>query len=349
MQVYKRELGGLAVPFLCLWLSPSGGISPGGIPRKVFQHVLPAGLEFVSNEPQPEHPAPEGVFLIVRLRLLGGGFLLGQGLVRYRQAELNVCFDFPCVEGAVEKPELYSPFGEGGVEVKAMVPAVVVMFIPSEGGLDVPDVGKFFHGLGLRFVQLVKEGAVRLLAISAFSDRVDLEGMVDHVFLAGHQVHQVPQGFRGELLGAHMDVDPAGSVHQGSSLSQRPYHFLQLRDVIVGKDGADYFRAVVPGGAFNLAAYLSLRPDAGVAHGFPGSALVIASGVGIVGPTFMGAPPGSEEFGHQVGSLFSRNPRHFHFNPEVQCFHYSRHPFARFVCSLACVYITLNAHNSKGF
>jgi hypothetical protein len=33
----------------------------------------------------------------------------------------------------------------------------------------------------------------------------------------------------------------------------------------------------------------------------------------------------------------------------VQCFHPSRHPFARFVCSLACVYITLNAQNSKGF
>ena len=311
--------------------------------------MLPAGLEFVSDQPKPKHPAPESVFLVVRLRLLGGGFILGQGLMGHRQAELDVCLDFPCVEGSVEKPELDGPFGKGGVEVEAVVPAVVVMFIPAKGCLDVPDVGEFVHGLGLFFVQLVKEGAVRLLAVSAFPQRVDLEGMVDHVFLAGHQVHQVPQGFRGELFGSHMDVDPAGGVHQGSGLSQGPDHFLQLRNVIVGKYGAHHFRPIVPGGAFNLAAHLSLRPYAGVIHGFPGSALVILGGVGIVGSAFIGAPSCSEETGHQVGSLFSRNPRHFHFNPEVQCFHPSRHPFARFVCSLACVYITLNAHNSKGF
>lgn len=309
----------------------------------------PAGLEFFPDEPQPEHPAPEGVFLVVRLRLSGGGFLLGQGLMGHRQAELDVCLDFPGVKGAVEKPEFHRPFGEGGVEVEPVVAAVVVMVIPAVGGLDVPGVGKSCHGPGLLFVQFPQEVSIRLLAVSGFPEGVDLEGMVNHVFLAGHQVHQVPQGFRGELFGSHMDVDPAGGVHHGPALSQGPHQFLQLRDVIVGKDGAHHFRPVVPGGAFDLAAHLSLGPDAGVAHGFPCPILVIPGGVGIVGPAFIGAPSCPEETGHQAGSLFSRNPRHFHFNPEVQCFHNPRHPFARFVCSLACVYITLNAHNSKGF
>ena len=336
-------------PFPCLWLPPSGGVSPGGIPGEVFQHVEPAGLEFFPDKPQPEHPAPEGVFLVVRLRLSGGGFLLGQCLMGHRQTELDVCLDFPGVEGAVEKPEFHRPFGEGGVEVEPVVPAVVVMFIPTKGCLDVPDVGKFCHGSGLLLVQFPEEGFICLLAVSGFPEGVDLEGMVDHIFLAGHQVYQVPQGFRGELLGSHMDVNPAGGVHQGPGFSQGPYQFLQLRDVVVGKDGAYHFRPVVPGGALDLAAHLSLRSDAGVAHGFPCPSLVIQGGVGIVGSAFIGAPSCSEETGHQVGSLFSRNPRHFHFNPEVQCFHPSRHPFARFVCSLACVYITLNAQNSKGF
>lgn len=315
----------------------------------MFQHVQPAGLEFVSDEPQPQHPAPEGVFFVVRFRLSGGGFLLREGLMGHRQAELDVCLDLPGVEGAVEKPELYRPFGKGGVEVEAVVPAAVVMVFSAKGCLEVPDIGELFHGLGLLSIQFLQEGVVGLPAVSAFPDRVDLEGMVDHVFLAGHQVHQVPQGFRGELLGTHMDVDPAGSVHQGPGFSQGPHQFLQLRDVVVGKDGAHHFRAVLGGGAFNPAAHFSLCLDAGVAHGLPGPSLFVGGGPGVVGSALMAPPACSEEAGHQVGSLFSRNPRHFHFNPEVQCFHNSRHPFAKVVCSLACVYITLNAHNSKGF
>lgn len=315
----------------------------------MFQQVQPAGLEFVSNEPQPEHPAPEGVFLVVRFRLSGGGFLLGQGLMGHCQTELDVCLDFPSVEGAVEKPEFHRPFGEGGVEVEPVVPAAIVMFIPTKGCLDVPDVGKFCHGSGLLLVQFPEEGFICLLAISAFPDRIDLESMVNHVFLACHQVHQVPQGFRSELLGSHMDVDPAGAIYQGSCFSQSPYHFLQLRDVIVGKDGANHFCAILIGSSFDLAVHLSLRPNAGITHGFPGSSLVIAGSVGVVGTAFMGTSSRPEKGAHQIGGLCSRNPRHFHFNPEVQCFHNSRHPFARFVCSLACVLITLNAHNSKGF
>ena len=327
----------------------SGGIAPCGIACEVFEEVEPAGLEFVADEPEAEHPAPESVFLIVRLRLSGGGFLLGQCLMGHRQTELDVCLDFPGVEGAVEKPEFHRPFGEGGVEVEPVVPAVVVMFIPTKGCLDVPDVGKFCHGSGLLLVQFPEEGFICLLAVSGFPEGVDLEGMVDHIFLAGHQVYQVPQGFRGELLGTHMDVDPAGSVHHGPCFSQGPYHFLQLRNVVVGKDGAHHFRAVFRRGAFNPAAHFSLGMDAGIAHDLPGPAQVVGGGPGVVDSALVGSPACSEETGHQVGSLFSRNPRHFHFNSEVQCFHNSRHPFAKVVCSLACVYITLNAHNSKGF
>ena len=62
-----------------------------------------AGLELVTDESEPEHPAPESVFLIVRFGLSGRGFLLGQGLMSDGQAELNVCLDFPSVECPVEK------------------------------------------------------------------------------------------------------------------------------------------------------------------------------------------------------------------------------------------------------
>ena len=76
-------------------LSPSsGGVAPCGVAREVFEEVEPAGLEFVTDESQPEHPASEGVFFIVRFGLPCRGLFLCEGLMDNRQAELDVSLDF---------------------------------------------------------------------------------------------------------------------------------------------------------------------------------------------------------------------------------------------------------------
>lgn len=87
--------------------------------REVFEEVEAAGLKFVADESEPEHPAPEGVFLIIRLGLPCRGLLLRESLMGDSQAELDVCLDFPGVKRPVEKPELDGSLGEGGVQGSA--------------------------------------------------------------------------------------------------------------------------------------------------------------------------------------------------------------------------------------
>ena len=54
----------------------------------MFEEVEAAGLEFVADESEPEHPASEGVFLIIRFGFPCRGFLLREGLMGDGQAEL---------------------------------------------------------------------------------------------------------------------------------------------------------------------------------------------------------------------------------------------------------------------
>jgi len=310
--------------------------------------VEAAGLKFVADESEPEHPAPEGVFLIIRLGLPCRGLLLRESLMGDSQAELDVCLDFPGVKRPVEKPELDGSLGEGGVQVQPVVAGAVVMMIPSVRRFLIPEVGDAVQGDRLFPVEILQESGVRLPAVPAFPRGVDLESAVNHVFLARHDVHQVPQGLCRELFGPDMDVDAAGLVGKSSGLAKRPHQFLQLRDVFVGKDGTDHFRAVEAGSICNVSVHLLLGNQAGVVHGFPFPSLFIPCSVGIVGSAFVPAFR-PEEAGHEAGGPASRNPCHFHFDSKVQCFHNHLCPFYVCVCSFGTLYITLKAHNSKLF
>ena len=307
-----------------------------------------AGLEFVADESEPEHPASEGVFLIVRFGLPCRGLLLREGLMGDGQAELDVCLDFPGVERPVEKPELDSPFGKGGMQVQPVVAGAVVMMVPSVRCFLIPEVGDAFQRVQLFPIEFLQESGVCLPAVPAFPRGVDLEGAVNHLFLTRHDVHQVPQGLGGEPFGPDMDVDAAGLVGKGPGLAEHPHQFLQLRDIFVGKDGADHFCTVEAGSVCNIAVHLLLGNQAGVIHGFPFPSLFIPCSVGIVGSAFVPAIR-PEEAGHEAGGPASRDPCHFHFDSKVQCFHNHLCPFYMCVCSFGTLYITLKAHNSKLF
>ena len=314
----------------------------------MFEEVEAAGLEFVADESEPEHPASEGVFLIVRFGFPCRGFLLREGLMGDRKAELDVGLDFAGVESAVEKAELDGLFGESGMQVQPMVAGAVVVVVPSVWRFLIPEVGDAVQRIRLFPVEILEECGVRLPAVPAFPRGVNLEGAVNHLFLTRHDVHQVPQGLGGEPFGSDMDVDAAGLVGKGTGLAEHPHQFLQLRDVFVGKDGADHFRAVMVGSVHDFAVHLFLRNQAGIVHGFPFPSLLIPCGVGIIGSAFVPAIR-PEEAGHEAGSPASRDPCHFHFNAKVQCFHNHLCPFYMCACSFGTLYITLKAHNSKLF
>ena len=82
---------------------------------------MAAGLELVSVEAKAEEPTPEGVFLVVAYAWLAGCLDCVYCLCSDCKAELYVGFELPCVEGAVEKPELNRSLGEVSVKVKAVM------------------------------------------------------------------------------------------------------------------------------------------------------------------------------------------------------------------------------------
>ena len=329
---------------------PSGGcVSPCGIARQVLQKVVAAGLELVTDQAKAEHPAAEGIFFIVCFRFPCRGFLLGQRLMGHGKAELDVGFDFAGVEGAVEKAELDGPLGEGGVEVQAVVAATVVMHVPSVGGFHVPEICEFRHRRRPFLVEFLEELCVGLAAVAVFPARVDAQCAVDQVFLAVKDVHQIPQGLRCEPFRSHMDVDAAGAVGEGTGSAQGADEFLQARDVVVRKDGADHFGAVVRR-CFNSASTdLLFGIQAGIVHGFPFPSLSVFCDVGVVGAAFVVFAFRPEEGGHQAGRLAAGDSCHFDFDAKVLCFHNYLCPFYVCVCSFGTLYITLKAHNSKSF
>ena len=330
-------------------LFPSGGVSPGGVARQILKQVVAASFKFVANQTKAKHPAAEGVFFIVCFRFPSRSFLLGQRLMGHGKAELDVGFDFAGVEGAVEKAEFNGPFSEGSVEVQAVVAAAVVVHAPSVRCLHVPKIREFFHRRRPLLIQFFEELGICLAAVAAFPARVDVQSPVDQVFLAVKDIHQIPQGFRCKAFRANMDVDAAGAVGKSTGFAQGADEFLQFRNVLVGKDGADHFCAVVGRGVHGAAAHFLFRNQAGVIHGFPFPPLFIFCNVGIVGSACVVFASGPEEGGHQGGRLAAGNSCHFDFDAKVLCFHNFLCPFCMCVCSFGTLYITLKAHNSKVF
>ena len=96
--------------------------------------------EFLSDESEAEQPSAHRVFrILVLLRLRAGGF---DFLCQFaeRQAKLNVALELSGVDAVLlavlgcvelEKPEFNRAFCEGGVEVKHVVAAVVVVLCPA--------------------------------------------------------------------------------------------------------------------------------------------------------------------------------------------------------------------------
>ena len=215
--------------------------------------MFPCGGKFVSDEAQPEEPAPEGVFRIVGDRARRAGRFGAQRLCADGEAQLDVGFDLARVECAVEGAELDGVRGalggEGRVEVEQVVAAVVVVLPgthPPVGvcaaALPVPNPRKFVHGRGLAPVQFGEEtlldGAAP--ALSAFGRDAQSHGQ--QVFLGVDDVHQPPQALRGVLAEADVDVDAAGTVGLCARRPDGSDHRLHHLDVLVAAHWADHLR-----------------------------------------------------------------------------------------------------------
>ena len=81
--------------------------------------MFPCGGKFVSDEAQPEEPAPEGVFRIIGDRARRAGRFGAQRLCADGEAQLDVGFDLARVECAVEGAEFDGVLAEADVDVDA--------------------------------------------------------------------------------------------------------------------------------------------------------------------------------------------------------------------------------------
>ena len=97
----------------------SGSLPPCRVAGEFLEQVFPCGGKFVSDEAQPEEPAPEGVFRIVGDRARRAGRFGAQRLCADGEAQLDVGFDLARVECAVEGAEFDGVLAEADVDVDA--------------------------------------------------------------------------------------------------------------------------------------------------------------------------------------------------------------------------------------
>jgi len=288
--------------------------------------MLSCGLELVADEAQAEEPGSHCVFGIFVLLGLGAGGADFLGHLAQCEAKLNIALQLACVEAVLlavrrlvelEEAELDRALGEGGVEVKHMVAAVVVVLASAVGGsvAGVPHIGKVGHGAGLFAVDLGKEVGVDRAAVAADSAGINVEGGGQKAFVAGHDVDQVAEGLRGVAFGTDVDVYSAasGGIALGSGLPQFADQLLQKLHVRVGEDRRDHF-ALFSVGAVNADILLEFPFPALGIPSTPGAVAVAAGGVAVV--------VGAEEGGGQLGGCAPLDVVHLDLDPDGLLFHF---------------------------
>lgn len=121
----------------------------------MFEEKAAAGPELVADQSEAKHPTSECVFLVGACDLLRARSLLTDGLLRKREAELNVAFDLSRVKRTVKKAELDRPLCEESVEVEAAIATIVIVVMSGGVGYFViPDHAEGFRAFWLPFVQL---------------------------------------------------------------------------------------------------------------------------------------------------------------------------------------------------
>ena len=299
--------------------SPAGGrvpVPPSGVPGQVLEEVCPSGLELFAVHAQPQEPAPESVCRVVGDR--AGRACRGdrQGLVADREAQLDVSLDLPGVKCAVESPEFDRALLPNGVEVQEVVAAgvVVLVCVPFPVPVVVPNPGELFGGGRLPAVQGREEVRVDGLAPPFPAGGGDLEGLGQEVFLGVHQVHQVPQGFRGVAPQPDVDVDAAGGVGVCPSRPESPDAGLHRFEVFPAAHRGDELGALVPGSG-----------DAPVGNTFPAAAFPVDGNPSVVGTAVVvhlgGVPVGGKNPGDRPGGGLAGEVVDFEFESKGLVFH----------------------------
>ena len=99
---------------------------------------------------------------------------------------------------------------------------------------SVPDVREGCHRLWFALVEKAEEVGVDRTAVADHAAAVEAQGVSQEVFVARHDVGEVPQCLRRVAVCSNVDVDstPAGGIALGASLAEAslPSMFVKISD-----------------------------------------------------------------------------------------------------------------------
>ena len=236
--------------------------------------MFPAILEFVADQPDSVQVGAHGELFIFGLVFMAARTFLGQGLMIERQGKDNIAADFPSVKLAVEAAKFHRVVpGEKAVQVQKMIAAGMVVALPAFVVSGVPDSFDIAHGFGFHAVHSGNQIRVQRFA-EPHPVRLDLQGFVEKVVLAGDDIDEVADAARRMICAVQMNMNSAGAVCEAALSAEHPNQFLQGFDIaFVVQDGADQFDAEFAGGRKHLTARLFLCANTAVAHDLPDPAI----------------------------------------------------------------------------
>lgn len=151
---------------------------------------------------------------------------------------------FSCMGSGVKQTKLNRSLLEHAVQIQTVVTAFMVMPVPSINPL-VPDPAHFLQTLWFLPVQFLQKVLFHLLAVTMLPLYIYLKCLIDQIFLAVHDVGDVPQCpcIMGCRVDMHMDACIL-SRHR-TCMPELPDEFLYDRDICIFTDGRNKFYLVL--------------------------------------------------------------------------------------------------------
>ena len=197
------------------------------------------------------------------------------------------------------------------MQIQTVVTAFMVMPVPSINPL-VPDPAHFLQTLWFLPVQFLQKVLFHLLAVAVLPLYIYLKCLIDQIFLAVHDVGDVPQCpcIMGCRIDMHMDACIL-SCHC-TCMPELPDEFLYDRDIRVFTDrGNKFYLVLTP----RITAAFFLRLNAGVIHDFPSAACRIPDTVLFIASAVIAERRGKIGC-HDLRSTLSGNACHLDLNAE---------------------------------
>ena len=203
------------------------------------------------------------------------------------------------------------------MKIQRVIPACVIMHIAPVPPV-VPDAFETIQALRLLLVYLPQKPLFDPPAVIFRTVQVHLQGFVDELFLACHNIRDVPQMLRVKFFCPNMDMDPAAVIDQRAVPSQRPHDLLNGFNIFIDTNRAYQLHAVCTVCCNSLSTHLFLRLDAPVRYKLPHTVLCVPHCVCVIAAAGVFRPR-SKKSRQDLRRFSAAQPGHFDLDtvPEV--------------------------------